>query len=64
MADLVMMLANDVAKHLKGKGIFISSGILVEKKGIVSKSIEENGFEIVEILEQGDWCAIAAKLKK
>ena len=64
MADLVMMLANDAAKHLKGKGIFISSGILVEKKGIVSKSIEENGFEIVEILEQGDWCAIAAKLKK
>lgn len=63
MADLVMMLANDVAKHLKGKGIFISSGILVEKKGIVSKAIEENGFEIVEILEQGDWCAIAAKLK-
>lgn len=63
MADLVMMLSCDVAKHLKGKGIFISSGILVEKKEKVSKSIEENGFKIIEVLEQGDWCAIAAKLK-
>lgn len=62
MADLVMMLSCDVAKHLKGKGIFISSGILIEKQEQVSESIKNNGFEIVEILEQGDWCAIAARL--
>ncbi|WP_312650467.1 50S ribosomal protein L11 methyltransferase [Aminipila sp.] len=63
MADLVMMLSCDVAKHLKGKGIFISSGILIEKQEQVSESIKNNGFEIVEVLEQGDWCAIAARLK-
>lgn len=63
MADLVMMLSCDVAKHLKGKGVFISSGILVEKKEKVSEAIINNGFEIVEVLEQGDWCAIAARLK-
>ncbi|MHC1722865.1 MAG: 50S ribosomal protein L11 methyltransferase [Aminipila sp.] len=63
MADLVMMLSCDVAKHLKGKGIFISSGILIEKQQQVSESIKENGFEIIEVLEQGDWCAIAARLK-
>lgn len=62
MADLVMMLSCDVAKHLKGKGIFISSGILIEKQEQVSESIKNNGFEIIEILEQGDWCAIAARL--
>nr|WP_315024326.1 50S ribosomal protein L11 methyltransferase [uncultured Aminipila sp.] len=63
MADLVMTLSCDVAKHLKGKGIFISSGILIEKQEQVSESIKNNGFEIVEALEQGDWCAIAARLK-
>lgn len=63
MADLVMMLAEDVAKHLTGKSIFISSGILVEKQQMVSESIEKNGFKILEVLEQGDWCAIAAQLK-
>lgn len=63
MADLVMMLSADVAKHLKGKSIFISSGILVEKQKQVAEAIENNGFEIIEISEQGEWCAIAAKLK-
>ncbi|QAT42691.1 50S ribosomal protein L11 methyltransferase [Aminipila luticellarii] len=63
MADLVMMLSCDVAKHLKDGGIFISSGILIEKEGQVSEAIRKNGFEVIEIAEQGDWCAIAARLK-
>jgi ribosomal protein L11 methyltransferase len=63
MADLVMMLSEDVAKHLKGKGIFISSGILIEKQTLVSEQIKKNGFEIIEVLEEGEWCAIAARLK-
>lgn len=63
MADLVMMLSEDVAKHLKGKGLFISSGILVEKQAQVAEAIGRNGFEVIEVLEQGDWCAIAARLK-
>lgn len=62
MADLVMMLSEDVAKHLKGKGMFISSGILIEKQTLVSEAIKKNGFEIIEVLEQGEWCAIAARL--
>lgn len=61
MADLVMMLSQDVAKHLKGKGIYISSGILIEKQEIVAEAIQKCGFEILEILEEGEWCAIAAK---
>ncbi len=60
MADLVMMLSKDVAAHLCGKGIYISSGILCEKKDLVAKSIEKSGFRILEILEEGEWCAIAA----
>lgn len=62
MADLVMMLSKDVAKHLKGKSIYISSGILVEKKEVVSAAIMEAGFHITEILEDGEWCAICAVL--
>ena len=63
MADLVMMLTKDVAKHLRGKAVYISSGILIEKQPVVSKVIRDCGFEILEILEQGEWCAIAARLK-
>lgn len=60
MADLVMMLANDVAKHMEPNGYFISSGILVEKEAVVANHLKEQGFEIIEIKEDGLWCAIVA----
>jgi ribosomal protein L11 methyltransferase len=64
MADLVMKLSKSAGKHLKKDGIYISSGILVEKKEVVSEAIKAAGFEIIEIAEDGEWCAIAAKNKK
>ncbi len=62
MADLVMMLSNDVAKHMEPNGYFISSGILVEKEEVVANHLKEQGFEIVEIKEDGLWCAIVATI--
>lgn len=61
MADLVVMLASDAKRHLKDGGYFISSGILVEKEKMVSSALIENGFEIVEVVEDGEWCAIVAE---
>lgn len=61
MTDLVIMLSKDVKKHIKKEGIFISSGILTEKREMVEAAIREAGFEILETAEDGEWCAIAAK---
>lgn len=63
MADLVMMLTRDVAKHLKDGGIYISSGILLEKEEPVTEVLHECGFEVIDVLRKGEWCAIAARLK-
>lgn len=63
MADLVVMLSKDVARHLSDGGLFISSGILTEKKELVSGAVIDNGFTIVEIMEKGGWCCIAARKK-
>lgn len=62
MADLVITLAERAGAHLETGGVFLSSGILLEKKDKVSAAIEAAGFEIIEIAEDGEWCAIAAKL--
>ena len=64
MADLVMMLSADVAKHLLPGGKYISSGILVEKRDQVARAIRDCGFEILEIREDGMWCAIVAVLSE
>lgn len=61
MADLVMMLADDVAKHMTGDGYFISSGILVEKEIQVADHLRGKGFAIMEVREDGGWCCIVAK---
>lgn len=62
MADLVITLAERAGAHLEKGGVFLSSGILLEKKDKVSAALEAAGFEIAEIAEDGEWCAIAAKL--
>ena len=62
MADLVIMLTPDVAKHLNAGGVYISSGILLEKEQIVSEAITAAGFHIKEVLKDGEWCCIIAEL--
>lgn len=62
MADLVMMLADDVAGHMNKDGLFISSGILVEKEVQVAEYLRSRGFGIREIREDGGWCCIVANL--
>ena len=64
MADLVMMLSADEAKHMLPGGRYISSGILVEKRDLVAQTIVDCGFEIIEIMEDGMWCAIVAGIKE
>lgn len=63
MAPLVIQLSDAAAEHLTENGIYISSGILVEKKDMVAEAVCKAGFEIIEILEKGEWCAIAAQKK-
>lgn len=64
MADLAAMLSESVADHMEKGGVFISSGILTEKQEMVENALEKAGFEIKEIREDGEWCAIVAEVGK
>lgn len=61
MADLVVMLSKDVAKHLKGKSVYIVSGILKEKEDFVREALSRTGFKVLNVLYEEEWCAIASK---
>ena len=63
ISDIIKILANDVSKFLSEDGVFISSGIIHAKIDEVVESLEQNGFEIVEIVKLGEWSAIVSKLK-
>ena len=63
MSDLVILLSEDVRKNLAYEGLFVSSGILIEKQIEVKAAIKDAGFEVIDLLEEGEWCAILARLK-
>lgn len=68
MADLVMMLSPAAGDHLrehagnKTGGWYITSGILDIKEEVVSEAIRAAGFTIVDVLHDGEWCAVIARL--
>lgn len=64
MAEIVIMLAEAVKKHMKPGAIFISSGILVDKEKKVTDAFERLGLEVIEIQEEGEWSAIVAKVNE
>ncbi|WP_297136817.1 50S ribosomal protein L11 methyltransferase [Terrisporobacter sp.] len=63
IADIIKILAKDVSEFLTEDGVFISSGIILAKIDEVVDALEQNGFEIVEIIKLGEWSAIVSKLK-
>lgn len=64
LTNLVIRLTADVRKHLNDGGIYIMSGILISQEEKVLEKLRANGFKCLEIAEQGEWCGIAAQLKK
>ena len=63
MADLVIRLTPAAAGHLKPGGIYITSGILDIKEGVCVQAIRDAGFEISEVMHDGEWRAVTAKRK-
>lgn len=61
LADVIIPLSAVIGQFIKPGGIFISSGIINTKKDAVEKAILENGFEIVEVSEMGDWVSFTAR---
>lgn len=59
-AEIIIRLVPAIRGHLKKDGIFISTGILEDRCGMVEDALLENGFEIREIRHTGEWCCIAA----
>lgn len=61
MADIIMILAKGVSRYLLPNGIFISSGIILDRVEDVKNTLTANGFEILEIKRKGEWAAIVAR---
>ncbi|CAH2214129.1 50S ribosomal protein L11 methyltransferase [Tepidibacter aestuarii] len=61
IADIIAILAKDVSNFLNDDGLFISSGIILDKIEFVKAALLENNFEILEVNTMGEWAAIVSK---
>ena len=63
MADIILIRHEDVREFIKDDGLFITSGIIQEKRAAVEARLLEKNFSIVEVETKGEWCAITAQKK-
>lgn len=63
VADVIIRLAEKVPQFIKRDGRFITSGIILQRQGDVTKALEGAGFNIIEIKEMDGWCSVTAVYK-
>lgn len=61
VAEIIIDMTKNIKKYLNRDGIFISSGIILEKLDLVKESLESQGFVIVETYTMNDWACIVSK---
>lgn len=62
IADIIKKSSEGVSYHLNNNGLFISSGIIKDRKDDVMLTINKY-FDILDIKEDGEWVAILSKKK-
>ncbi|MFZ7130725.1 MAG: 50S ribosomal protein L11 methyltransferase [Eubacteriales bacterium] len=61
-AEVIINLTTQIKPYLKVGGIFISSGIIINKIDDVVQCVVDNGFEIIEVEQLGEWVSVVARL--
>lgn len=60
IAEVILTMTDDIKDYIKECGIFIVSGIILEKKDRVLESLKDNDFKIEKIKTQGEWVSIVS----
>lgn len=61
VADAIKMLAPDVKRFIKPEGYFICSGIIEDRIDDVKECLNSLGYNIIEVLRQGEWAAMLCR---
>ena len=61
IADAIIEISKDIKKYLVPKGVFIASGIILDRIKDVEKAIMEVGLNIVDINTMGEWAVVVSR---
>ena len=60
VAEIIAGMTKDLKEYLNDNGIFITSGIIIDKIELVEKALLENGFKVLDIMKKNEWACIIA----
>lgn len=60
IADVIIMMAAPMMKHIRSGGIFICSGIARERQEEVIDALNAAGYQKLDVRNQGEWVAVAS----
>lgn len=63
IAEVILDMIESLKDYLIKNGIFIASGIIVEKKEIVKEELIRNGFTIIDEKIMKDWTLLVSKME-
>lgn len=61
LADVILLLLEDMSRVIKKGGVMVLSGIIEDKVKEVEAKIKSLGFEIIEVKADKEWRAISAR---
>ncbi|MCL2406381.1 MAG: 50S ribosomal protein L11 methyltransferase [Defluviitaleaceae bacterium] len=64
VADIVMAMAPYVCTIINNGGKFISSGIIKDRLAEVLETLENNGFQILDIIYKDEWVSVISQMTK
>ena len=61
VADVIIALSSFVRQFMKPDGVFICSGIILERLEEVTDALSNAGFTLVEVRKETDWACVTAR---
>lgn len=61
LAEIIIPLIPEAFEVLKPGGLFLTSGIIEDKKELILSEQRKQGFTIIQVQQMKDWCSIVAQ---
>ena len=61
LADVLVPLTPVLVNQMKKGALYITSGIIDNKKETVVEAVKAAGLEVVEVTYQGEWVSVTAR---
>ena len=61
LAEVLVPLTPVAVSRLKPGGVYITSGIIDEKEGLIVETVKSCGLEVLEVTRQGEWVSVTAQ---